>query len=190
MVKPVYVYNKLMSDQINPLDNLDASDKATPVMAYTATSLCWGQLITKQNLSPLRALTGITVPDYLSIYNAQIMIAQGNYLSRPVKQVEMHIPLPTIIAYHLMPPHEEPAEYDESEPNRKWQDIKAFFGPFIIEAQIWISDQTDLKTFVDVSKADYLPVFNAQITNSQNTGMTPIKVNQVLVRRMGVVITI
>lgn len=175
-----------MSDQIKLADD----EKATPAMAYTATSLCWGSVITKQNLSPGRALTGITVPDFLALYNAQTMLTQGNYLSRPIKQSEMHVPTLSILAYHLMPPHEEPPDYDESEPNRHWQPLNVFLGPFRMDAKVWVSDQTDTKTYIGISKADYLPIFDVTILNTQNSNMKPLQINQVLVRRLNVIITV
>jgi hypothetical protein len=171
----------------NPLPNSGDDEKSTPVMAYSHNGLAWGHLITKGTILPERILTGSTVPDFITLYNAQTVVAQGNALSKPDKYTKLHFPYNEIIGFHLMPPKEAQLDYDPSEPNRVMAPVTVQVGPFHFHANYRISTQTTVQTMLDVTKSDFIPIYDVDIFHPGNPNMKPIHVNFALVRRLSTV---
>lgn len=167
----------------NPIANLGDDEKSTPVMVYSPNGLAWGHLTTKGTILPERILTGSTVPDFITLYNGQTIIAQGNTLSKPDKYTEIHIPYDEIIGFHLMPPQEAQLDYDPSEPNRIMTPVTVHVGAFHFHADYRISTQTTVQTMLDVTKADFIPIYDVEIYHPGNPNMKSIHVNFALVRR-------
>ena len=178
-------YNVItMQDTLqNPPSNLGEEEKSTPVMVYSPNDLAWGHLITKGAILPERILTGVTVPDFITLQNAQTIIAQGNTLSKPTKYNVLHVPYEEIIGFHLMPPYEAQLDYDPSEPNRIMTPVTVHVGAFHFYANYRISMQTTIQTMLDVTKADFVPIYDVNIHHPGNPNMKSIHVNLALVRR-------
>ena len=111
-------------------------------------------------------------------------------MGAPKKFGEIHIPVPSIQAYHLMPPHSDPLDYDENEPNRIMVPLLAYVSGFHFNVQARISTATTLKNFLDVSKSTFLSFYNASITHPHSPQMKPIQTQMVLVRRNGAVFAV
>jgi hypothetical protein len=168
----------------NRLANLGEEEKSTPVMVYSPNGLAWGHLITKEAILPERILTGVTIPDFITLYNAQTILAQGNTLSKPNKYTELHFPYDEIIGFHLMPPHEAQLDYDPSEPNRIMAPVTVQVGAFHFYANYRISTQTSIQTMLDVTKSDFISIYDVDIHHPGNPNMKSIHVNFALVRRL------
>jgi hypothetical protein len=167
----------------NLLANLGEDEKSTPVMAYSANGLAWGHLITKGAMLPERILTGVTVPDFITLHDAQTIVATGTTLSKPEKYSELHFPYDEIIGFHLMPPQEAQLDYDPSEPNRIMTPVTVQVGAFHFHANYRISTQTSIQTMLDVTKSDFIPIYDVDISHPGNPNMKAIHVNLALVRR-------
>lgn len=167
----------------DPLNNLAGDEKATPVMIYTSNGLSWGNLITKKNILPERILIGVTLPDFITLQNAQVSFSHGISLTKPIKYSELHIPYGEICGYHLMPPQVAQLDYDPSELNRIMTPVNIIVGAFHFLANFRISTQASVKTILDVTKADFFSVYDAQISHPGNQNMKPIQVNFALVSR-------
>jgi hypothetical protein len=165
---------------------IQPDEKVTQVMVYTRESLTWGNIITKQALLASRLLIGSTIPDYVSIIDAQNMPTMGEKLIKPQKYSNFYIPVAQIIAYHLMPPSIEPYDFDVNEPNREMKPVLIHVGAFQFKAHIRISTQTTLQGFLDVSKSQFISVYDLEITRPQNPQLSPIKTNMAVVRREAV----
>ena len=166
------------------LSNLGEDDRSIQVMIHTNTGISWGHMVHKQAVLPERILTGVTVPDYISLYDAQTLTAQGNFISKPIKYSELHIPYDAITAFHLMPPNESQLDYDPAEPNRIMVPISAHVGAFIFQAQMRISNQTTVRNSLGIAKADFIGVYDVEISHPSNPNMKPIRSNYALLRRM------
>jgi hypothetical protein len=171
----------------NLLQNLAEDEKSTPVMVYTPSGLSWGQLVTKNSILPERLLVGATLPDFITLYNAQFTAAHGNTLSKPIKYDELHIPYGGILGFHLMPPQKAQLDYDPSELNRIMAPITIHVGAFRFFASFRISTQATIKTILDVTKSDFIIVYDAEISHPGNPNMKPIQVNLALVNRTSVI---
>jgi hypothetical protein len=172
----------------NALSNMGEDDRVAQVMIHTNTGLSWGQMVHKQAILPERILTGSTVPDYITLYDAQTITAQGNSISKPIKYSEFHIPYDIINAFHLMPPNEAQLDYDPAEPNRIMVPIIAHVGAFIFNANIRISNQTSVGNSLRIAKADFISVYDIEVYHPSNPNMKPIQTNYALLRRMQILV--
>lgn len=161
---------------------LKPGEKMTPMMFYTSTGLVWGDIVHHESILPSRILTGVTIPEYVTVYNAQIIFAQLNFMSKPIRRKELFLPAGQINAYHLTPPQEDQLDYDPTEPNRKMSPIEVHFPPFTTRASIRISEITTVKSNLEVLKADFISFYNAETTHTNNPNMKAIRTNMILVR--------
>jgi hypothetical protein len=167
----------------DPLSNLAGDEKSTPVMVYLPNGLSWGNLVTKKSILPERILIGATLPDFITLYNAQTTFSHGNTLSKPIRYTELHIPYGEIRGYHLMPPHKAQLDYDPAELNRVMAPVTIHVGAFRFLANFRISTQASIKTMLEVTKSDFFIVYDAEISHPGNENMKPIQVNLALVNR-------
>jgi hypothetical protein len=165
------------------LSNLAEDEKSTPVMIYTSSGLSWGTLVTKQTILPERILIGVSIPDFITLHNAQVSFSFGNTLTKPIKYTELHIPYGEIRGFHLMPPQKAQLDYDPSELNRVMAPITIYVGAFYFSANFRKSTQASIKTMLEVTKADFFSVYDAEISHPGNQNMKPILVNFALVNR-------
>lgn len=165
---------------------LQPDEKTTPVMVYTQDALIWGNVVTKKSLKASRLLIGVSVPDFITIIDAQNMPTVGNQLLKPSKFTSFFLPVSQILGYHLVPPSIEPYDFDESEPNRAMKPVVIQVGAFHFNANLRISTQTTIKDFLGVSKAQFISVYDLEIVHPYNENLKPVKTNMALVRREAV----
>lgn len=166
-----------------PRIKLAADEVATPVMVYVPGGLIWGSVVTHKALSAMRVLIGSTPPDYVALFNGQMLMTSSNQLGKTFKRREFHIPSREILAYHLMPPHREELHFDETEMNRKMEPFTAIVGAFHFNSEIRMAEQANLKSFLSVAKSDYLEVANTEVLLPSNPNLQPIITNYALLRR-------
>ena len=77
----------------------------------------------------------------------------------------MFIPTVQVAAFHLAPPAQDPLDYDASEGNRIMQPLDVMVGSFIIKGKMRISTQTDVGTSLDVMRASWMSIYEAEIGN-------------------------
>ena len=162
---------------------LEPGMKAMPVMVYTAQVLAWGDIHINENLRVNIILQSTTIPDYISLFQAKQINLAGGANPAPVAYAELHIPTPMIIAFHLMPSHTEPLDYDEDEPNRKMEPILAQVGKFNFNAYARMSTQTNIKNYVEVARSEFISLYDLEISRSNNPNQQPMKVVAAQIRR-------
>ena len=160
-----------------PQTSLKYGETTTAMMFYTANSLIWGNIIHHEEILPSRILVGITIPEFVSVYQAKILFTQPNFISTPISHSELHIPTQKIIGYHLMPPQIDQIDYDETEPNRKMEPLTAYLGAFTLRGSIRISEVTTVKSNIEVLKAEFLTLYDLEISHSHKKEMSAIRTN-------------
>ena len=70
-----------------------------------------------------------------------------------------------VVAFHLVPPAQDPLDYDAGEANRMMQSLDVMLGSFLLRGKIRISMQTDVATSLDVMRASWMSVYDADISN-------------------------
>ena len=74
-------------------------------------------------------------------------------------------PRSQVLGFHLAPPEHDPLDYDASELNRMMQPVDVMIGSFLVKAKIRISTQTDVATSLDVMRASWMSIYDADISN-------------------------
>ena len=143
---------------------LAADEKIAMVMLYTHNMLVRGEVVVKENVRVSIWLRTQGVPNYIHLIKPQVILFGGT----PPKSLaysEIFVPTAEALAWHLAPPEHDPLDYDAAETNRMMQPMDLLIGSFLIKARIRISTQTDVATSLDVSRASWLSIYDADISN-------------------------
>jgi hypothetical protein len=161
---------------------LEADDKVTPIMVYTITGMSHGELISKELVRVstwLRSVAGIT---YITLYRAQSMTIAGGNTPQVASYSELHIPINQVVAYHILPPANEPLDYDPSEPHRKMESLIISFGPFRALGKLRLGETTNLATHLKTSRETYMSIYDVEVSNPSIPNMAAIKTPLMLVQ--------
>lgn len=164
---------------------LAPDEKATPVMLYTHNSVVRGETVTKQAVRVNTWFRTEGIPDYINVHNSQWVTVTGGAV-RPMTFREMFVPLQTIIGFHIIPPGQEGVDYDDNEANRINSPLSFLMGMFQVSGKIRVSAQTDIRTSLSISHAQWLSIYDAVINSPYLPQMPPLHVPMMLVRPMQV----
>jgi hypothetical protein len=160
---------------------LRPDEKTSSVMLYTLQSVVRGEAVVKQNVPRVNIwLRTDGVPRYIHILKSQVLTFGGS----PVKAVsysELYFPTSQVIAFHTLPPTEEPLDYDPSETDRKMEAVDLLVGPFVMKGQIRISTHTEVDTTLESAVVSWISVYDVSITNPYLSQMPALQVPMVLV---------
>ena len=160
---------------------LGPGEKASTVMLYSNNSFVRGDVVTKDNVRVSIWLRTQGVPNYIHLLKSQILLFGGT----PPKSItndELYFPTSQIIAFHLAPPLADPVDYDANEANRTMADVNLGLGTFMVKGKLRISTHTDFATSIEVGRATWLSIYDADISNAFLAQMPPIHVPMMLVR--------
>lgn len=166
-----------------PPYTLAGDEKASAIMVYTANSIYWGEVITKQMIRVSTWLRTNSAPDWLCLFNAKAM---SSLMTQPVKPhafTELHIAVSQVLAYHLMPPAKDPLDYDVTEPNRKMHPVTVLIGPTRIDGYIRLASQSSVSKYLEVAHEPFTGLYDAKISNLNMPGLGVISVPFLLVRK-------
>jgi len=156
-------------------------EKTSTVMLYFANAFLRGDLVTRENVRVSIWLRTQGVPNYIHLLKAQVLLLSGT----PPKSLaydELYFPASKIIAFHLAPPAADPLDYDPKESNRIMTEVNLLLGTFMVKGQLRISTHSDFATSIEVGRATWLSIYDADITNPFLAQMPPIHVPMMLVR--------
>lgn len=160
---------------------LRPDEKLTPVMMYTQDTLVRGEAVSKQNVMRVNIwLRTDGAPKYMHVLKPQVIVFGGTPV-KPLSFSEIYFPTSQLIAFHTLPPTDEPLDYDAAEANRVMQDVKVLVGTFVVKGQVRISAQTELATSLEVARVSWLSVYDAEIVNPHLPQMPPVQVPMMLV---------
>ena len=160
---------------------LRPDERTTPVMLYTQESVVRGEVVTKESVHRINIwLRTDGAPKYMHILKPQVLVFGGT----PVKALsfsEIFYPTMQLIAFHTLPPTEEPLDYDASEANRMMEPVDVIVGTFVMKGKIRISTQTEVGVSLEVARVSWMSLYDASITNSYLPQMPQIQTPMVLV---------
>jgi len=172
-----------MSDATTPKPyTLEVGEKATPVMVYTTNSLARGEMITKEHLRVSTFLRTQGAPEFVGLYNTQVLIFGGSAGIQQASFSEYFIPTQQILAYHLVPPAKDPPDYDPSEPNRKMEPATLLVGTFRFNGFLRMATQSKLNKYLEVARESFFSFYDVEITNPGLPSASALKVPIVLAR--------
>lgn len=160
---------------------LTPEEKVTQVMVYTQDSVVRGETVTKQAVRVSTWFRTEGAPDYLRLYNIQWVTVTGGAL-KPLTIPEMFMPLDTIIGFHILPPAQDPLDYDPKEANRVNAPLSILMGRFFVRARMRISPQTDIGTTLSISHTKWMSIYEAEITCPYIPQMPAMQVPMLVVR--------
>jgi hypothetical protein len=156
-------------------------EKATPVMIYTASGQAWGDLVTKELVRVSIWLRSPTAPRYLRLYDCCLLPAGAS--TTPGNYRELFIPVSEITALHMLPPHQDPPDYDPNEPNRVLHPVTALIGPYRLDGSLRMSSHSNLEKFLELMTEKYTSMYEVKVSQPLRPDMKPLKVPFVLIRR-------
>jgi hypothetical protein len=101
-------------------------------------------------------------PKYMHVLKPQVLVFGGS----PVKALtyqEIYFPTTQLIAFHTLPPTDEPLDYDPDEANRMMEAVDVIVGTFVMKGKIRISTQTEVGV-------DHKPLFIADAADTSING--------------------
>jgi hypothetical protein len=151
------------------------------VMLYTLHSVVRGEAVVKQNVPRVNIwLRTDGAPRYIHILKSQVLVFGGS----PVKSLsysELYFPTSQVIAFHSLPPMDEPLDYDPSEGDRKMEAVDLLVGTFLMKGQIRISTHTEVDHTLESAVVSWMSVYDVSITNPHLPQMPALQVPMVLV---------
>ncbi len=161
---------------------LAAGEKSSSIMLYSQTSLVRGEVVTTEAMRVSTWLRTPAAPEYMHIYNAQVLLLGVSGPAQSIFFQEYYMPTSLVSAYHLVPPAVDPVDYDPSEPNRKLELVTVLVGGFRFHGSLRMASKTDLSKYLDLSREPFISVYDVEITNPGIPGMGLIHVAMALVR--------
>jgi hypothetical protein len=160
---------------------LRPDEKTAPAMLYSKHGVVRGEVVVKQNVPRLNIwLRTDGAPRYIHILKPQVLLFGGS----PVKALvysEIYFPTSEVIAFHTLPPIEEPFDYDPEEANRKMESVDLLVGTFVMKGNIRISAQTEVDTSLEMARVSWMSVYDVWITNPYLPQMPALQAAMVLV---------
>jgi len=164
---------------------LAPDEKATGLMIYTVHSLVRGELVTKESARASIWLRMQAQVHYMHIHKPQVL-SFGGALTKSVVFDEIYVPISQILGYHILPPADEPLDYDESEPNRAMKPVNLLLGNFSVNGKLRISTHTDFATTIEMAHAGWLSVYDVEISPLFVQGFPTMRAPMMLVNPVGV----
>ena len=160
---------------------LRPDERTSLVMLYAMHSVVRGEVVVKQNVQRLNIwLRTDGAPRYLHVLKPQVLVFGGS----PVKALsytELYFPTSEVIAFHTLPPTDEPLDYDPEEADRKMEELDLLVGTFVMKGQIRISTHTEVDHTLESARVSWMSVYDATITNPYLPQMPALQVPMVLV---------
>jgi hypothetical protein len=160
---------------------LRPDEKTTPVMLYSQHNVVRGEAVVRQNVPRVNIwLRTDGAPRYIHVLKPQVLMFGGT----PVKALsysEIYFPTSQVIAFHTLPPAEEPLDYDPSEADRKMEVVELLVGTFVMKGNIRISTQTEVDNSLESARVSWMSVYDAWITNPYLQQMPALQAAMVLV---------
>lgn len=145
---------------------LKPDEKTTPVMLYTQDSLVSGEVVTKHNVLRVNIwLRSDGAPKYIHILKPRIVVFGRESAPITLTYAEIYFPVSQLIAFHTMPPTDEPLDYDATEANRMMQDVNVLVGTFMMKGKIRVSTQTEVVQSLEIAGAAWMSLYDVEISN-------------------------
>ena len=160
---------------------LRPDEKTAPAMLYSKHGVVRGEVVVKQNVPRVNIwLRTDGAPRYIHILKPQVLLFGGS----PVKALsysELYFPTSEVIAFHTLPPADEPLDYDPEEANRKMESVDLLVGTFVMKGNIRISAQTEVDNSLEMARVSWMSVYDVWITNPYLPQMPALQAAMVLV---------
>ena len=160
---------------------LRPDERAVPVMLYSHHSVVRGEAVMKQNVPRVNIwLRTDGAPRYMHILKPQILVFGGSP-AKALSYSEIYFPTSEAIAFHPLPPVDEPLDYDPGEADREMDVVELLVGTFIMKAKIRISTHMEVSTSLESARVSWMSVYDVWISNPYLPQMPALQVPMALV---------
>lgn len=160
---------------------LRPDEKTTSVMLYTQQNVVRGEVVTKQNVLRINIwLRTDGAPRYMHVLKPQILLFGGGP-AKALSYSEIYFPTSALIAFHTLPPTDEPLDYDPAEANRTMEMIDLVVGTFMMKGKIRISTQTEIGVSLEMARVAWMSIYDVTVSNPHLPQMAALQVPMVLV---------
>ena len=160
---------------------LRPDERTSLVMLYTMHGVVRGEAVVRQNVSRVNIwLRSDGAPRYIHILKPQVLVFGGN-AAKTLSYSELYFPTFQVIAFHVLPPVEEPLDYDPDEADRRMEAVDLLVGTFVMSGKIRVSTHTEVDTTLELARVSWMSVYEASISNPHLPQMPMLQVPMVLV---------
>ena len=170
---------------MHPSYTLAPDEKATPVMIGSADALIWGDLVTKEQVR-MSAYLNTLAEDYVPLHDAKILFLSPKEQTAPIERPSIHIRQEEILIFFVM--HDEEPVPEETQ-TRRYQSVEAIIGSYQIEGAILKAPISNVQNMLLVSKAVYLPIYQATVRHVAKSWLGSFTSNLVHVRCERLILT-
>jgi hypothetical protein len=160
---------------------LRPDEKTAPVMLYAQYTVIRGDAVVKLNTPRVNIwLRTDGAPRYMHILKPQILVFGGSP-PKALSYSEIYFPTSEAIAFHSLPPLEEPLDYDPSEADREMEVVELLVGTFVMKGKIRISTHMEVATTLEAARVSWMSIYDVWVTNPYLPQMPALQVPMVLV---------
>jgi hypothetical protein len=150
-------------------------------MLYAQHNVVRGEAVVKQNVPRVNIwLRTDGAPRYIHILKPQILVFGGGP-AKTLSYSELYFPTSQVIAFHTLPPVEEPLDYDPAEADRRMEAVDLLVGTFVMSGKIRISTHTEVDTTLESARVSWMSVYEVSITNPFLPQMSALQIPMVLI---------
>ena len=164
---------------------LAADEKANQVMIGTPDALIWGDLVTKEQVR-ISAYLNTLAEDYVTLHNAKILFLAPQEQAPPIERSAVYIRQQEVLVFFVM--HDEELLPEETQ-TRKYESVEAFIGSYQVEGTILKAPISTMQNMLLVSKATYMPVYNATVRHVAKSWLGSFSTNLAHVRCERMILT-
>ena len=164
---------------------LAPDEKATQVMIGTADTLMWGDLVTKQAVR-ISAYLNTLAEDYVPLRDAKVLFLAPREQTTPIERSSVHIRQEEILIFFVM--HDEEPLPEETQ-TRHYAPVEAIISSFQIEGALLKAPISNLQNMLLVSKATYMPIYNATVRHVAKSWLGTFSSNFVQMRCERMILT-
>lgn len=173
----------MAEDELVSRYNLAEDEKAVQLMAYLSYGIFWGTVVTKNRVRLSTWLRGQAAPDNIRLMDSKSIITTAGGQPITTNFAESIIPVELVNAYHILPPMQEPMDFDPSEPNRKIIPAVLTMGTFLCKCKVRIATMQTLDRFIEVTHEDFTSVYDADISCPIMPSLGNLKIPLMQVRK-------
>lgn len=160
---------------------LKPDEKTTPVMLYTQDALVSGEAVTRQSISRVSIwLRSDGAPKYIHVLKPHVVVFGRETAPISLTYSEIYFPTPQLIAFHTMPPTDEPLDYDVTETNRMMQEVNVLVGTFMMKGKLRVSTQTEVVQSLEVAGSAWMSLYDVEVANLYVSQMPVLQTPMVL----------
>ena len=160
---------------------LRPDERTMPVMVYTQDTLVRGEVVVPESVHRVNIwLRTDGVPKYMHILKPQVIVFGGSAV-KPLSYSELYFPTSQVIAFHTLPPTDEPVDFDLTETDRMMQTVEVLVGTFVIQGSIRISTHSELRNSLELARVDWMSMYDVEITNPHLPQMPALQIPMMLI---------